>query len=499
MFFVHNGRRVTRGLGTDDEGKAKSIALGLERLWREGIRDVLVVPEGIDPAAIRLFFERKAVDIATIAPSPFPTDEEFANEILAALPDVKNEVARLAPDFDLIQLMRLAVAAAREKLKPLALNAARLDRENQLKDGLISEITRQRDEARAELAALKGSVLGQAVSAHARAPRLREATVEFWKRISAKNSPKDVQQVMRMVNLFCNWLERKREPGKIIVTTIRAQEVNGFLDEWGKLGDQTKKLARRDAAIRRIGSFLNFCATTWEFPSVMLKVEKPSQGQVARERAGIHWHEEREVAAVLKGCGDSYWRALIGTLVYAGLQLEELIYLRRADVVLDKPKGKRVGGRINIQSVKCPVSGDMHFLKRANRTRSIDIEPVKLGPLLAAWAKELPDDSFWFFPRPVTDEHARGRKVSDGQRWRGDNLSATLIGHAGGKDAKKRGPRSGILPVGMTAMSLRRTFGSLLIRKGRSAGEVAAVLGNTEAVVQRHYAKILPSEVKVRL
>jgi len=55
----------------------------------------------------------------------------------------------------------------------------------------------------------------------------------------------------------------------------------------------------------------------------------------------------------------------------------------------------------------------------------------------------------------------------------------------------------GLLPRGMTAKSLRRTFGSLLLRSGKTTAEVAAAMGNTEDVVREHYARILGCEVDV--
>jgi len=55
----------------------------------------------------------------------------------------------------------------------------------------------------------------------------------------------------------------------------------------------------------------------------------------------------------------------------------------------------------------------------------------------------------------------------------------------------------GVLPEGMSAKSLRRTFGSLLLRSGKSSAEVAAAMGNTEQVVRDHYARLLGREVKV--
>jgi hypothetical protein len=93
-------------------------------------------------------------------------------------------------------------------------------------------------------------------------------------------------------------------------------------------------------------------------------------------------------------------------------------------------------------------------------------------------------------------EKRRGsRKTSE--LWLEDSLSKALRGHAGGKDKRKRPPTPGLLPKGMNAKSLRRTFGSLLFRSGKSTAEVAAAMGNTEQVVRENYARILGCEVDV--
>ena len=73
-------------------------------------------------------------------------------------------------------------------------------------------------------------------------------------------------------------------------------------------------------------------------------------------------------------------------------------------------------------------------------------------------------------------------------------MSTILRGHTG---APTRAATPGLLPKGMNAKSLRRTFGSLLLRAGKSTAEVAAAMGNTEEIVRRHYARLLGSEVDV--
>ena len=67
--------------------------------------------------------------------------------------------------------------------------------------------------------------------------------------------------------------------------------------------------------------------------------------------------------------------------------------------------------------------------------------------------------------------------------------------HLKGRD----GNNNGILPSNMTALSLRRSFGSLLLRSGKTTSEVAAAMGNTPSMVEKHYARILGNEVNINL
>lgn len=532
-FFLHSGKRVMRSLGTDDQSRAKAVALGLERLWKEGIKSALDAGLlGIDDDAVRIFFELSASEAA----------EGVGQRDAAALADALPFAEALYEGMPV------------EELKPLFINAATWKRDAETGRAEVARVNRELAAARAEIEKLKGSVVGQAIAAVGRSPDVRGAAVEFSKRMYAETTERNAREVMRVTARFLDWIDR--EAGAALnATAVTRDHVERFLDEWDARGDDvSRKLARRDAARRRLGRFLNFCAATWEFPSVMLKVRKQGKKALERERHSIQWNEEKDVQAVLKKL-DVYWRAIVGTFAYAGLQLSELLWLRRSDVVLGAKSGV-----IHVTSVTAP-DGERHLLKTGNRERSIDVDAGKLLPLLRAWSRELPRDSFWFFPVPaprnqVTREElyervwavparklvdefgisdvalgkrckrlmvprpARGywAQVAAGQkparaplpkvpvaalparweRWDGQNLCKALSGQSR-KTRGVYGLVGGKLPAGMNAMSLRRTFGSLLIRKGYSLGRVAALMGNTEDVVRSHYGRIAATEVKVNL
>lgn len=55
----------------------------------------------------------------------------------------------------------------------------------------------------------------------------------------------------------------------------------------------------------------------------------------------------------------------------------------------------------------------------------------------------------------------------------------------------------GPLPKHITCLTLRRTFGSLLLRSGKTYTEIAAAMGNTPEVARKHYAKLEGCEVEI--
>lgn len=183
--------------------------------------------------------------------------------------------------------------------------------------------------------------------------------------------------------------------------------------------------------------------------------------------------------------------ALIATLGYAGLQLAELCWLRVADVRLTD-----TGGEIRVSPVEDEQA--RHLLKTGNRERAVAIHPTLLRPRLRAHVAAGGCEKTFFFPMPPgVRRRKRGKTPGSAERWRTNALSTALRNHKGGSEKWKRPPTPAILPEDMNAASLRRTFGSLLLRSGKTTAQVAAAIGNTEQVVAQHYAKLRGAEVAV--
>lgn len=479
-FKTANRKRVCRGLGTGNAHEAQGICDGLKFLWHwlnspAGVNDASKAPRDLVAAkAIELFFE-----------APDPSPDEIAKQ--AALRDSSKTF--FAERFQ-------GVPPAE-----LALLAVQLQQENQrirdLAHGQQLELSRRGrtlDQVTADLEQLKASTVVHLMESAGKAPPIEEAIAEYEK-FMATSSPKHARDMVDRARAF-----QKTVPAGTKMSAISVQAVAAFISEQATRGDPQYKATRYNIWRARLGAFFNFSAKTWTYPSQMTAVKRKDSQLVERERGDIAWHELAEVKAAVEQLPDGYWKALVSTLGFAGLQLAELIWLRASDVKLAADGGRAVLWVTTVEDPEDPLA--RHELKRANRRRQVDVHPVYLLPLIKAQLAAVPAGGF-LFPMPAEVRRST-RELTPGSRdrWRMETLSTRLRGHAGGTKRNRSGklqrpPQAGLLPAGMNALSLRRTFGSLLLRSGKSVEQVAATMGNTPEVVRKHYARILGHEVDV--
>jgi len=194
-----------------------------------------------------------------------------------------------------------------------------------------------------------------------------------------------------------------------------------------------------------------------------------------KAQADISWPSLEEVESMIAAEGDGYWQSVIATLAFAGLSAHELRGLRIEDIqaVDSSPgKGRKAGGAAQRRVLRIQPH-DERGLKTHNRKRSIQISS-RLEPYIDHMLQQAETGQIYLFPA-----------LSGGSElgmWHPATFSRDLGEH---------------LPDGITALHLRRTFGSLLIRSGKKEEEVAAAMGNTPAMVRNHYARILGHEVDI--
>ncbi len=287
--------------------------------------------------------------------------------------------------------------------------------------------------------------------------------------------------VVSVVKRFTSTLPPERKNA----VEITADDIGRYLDmETAKGEDETKRASRRDAIRRRVGRFINWSAKRWHYQSQMVDIRAVDAGALEREENEIHYHTLAEVTAALESLPNEYWKCLVGALAIAGLHLAELVWLRKSDVRIT-PDG--MAGSFSVSTVDVG-DGEKHLLKTKHRKRVVNMHPTLLELVKAYIAAGHCGDTF-FFAIPKADRVLDGR-----ERWLVNSLSTKLRGHEGGKRRKKT---VGLLPAGMNAKSLRRTFGSLMLRAGKTTSEIASSMGNTSEVVSKHYAKQRGGEVAV--
>lgn len=155
-------------------------------------------------------------------------------------------------------------------------------------------------------------------------------------------------------------------------------------------------------------------------------------------------------------------RAMVATLIFAGLRREELLWLTRDDVDLNT-------GPHGILRIRAKTINEQFWQPKTKRNRAIPISS-SLRPFLEQQLGRR-DGHPWLFPSPK------------GSRWDCDNFSADLRT----ANAKARLP--------WTNLDYRHTFGSQLAMKGESLYKIATLLGNSPEICRKHYAALVPESL----
>ncbi len=479
-FYNSENTRITRSLSTDNLDKAKILCAGFVALKNAGVRTLdhaLALEAFVDPDCYEFYFSLSQLREADVDQAP----SEIAAGIAAA--------RALPVDVTMPETPKTRNKIKNERRQAVAFRA----QAGKFKAGWDQEKAERSNEQR--------SMLAHATRAAANAPAFDVARVQYAAHLAAT-----VQKPRTYIRALENFLSYADETKLALqnVGDVRPGHVIGFLDAKGRAEDETKKATRRHNLRKYIGCFFNWCAEKFEIVSPMSGVKTVPMAAVRRERGEIDWHSLEDIQAALavlpwqlRDAGlpvtmDEilYWRALIGTLAFAGLQLAELCWLRVQDIQF--PKGRQ-RAKLWVTTVEDPTDKTVrHLLKTDNRRRHVDVHPRYLLPLLLAHLDSGRAGDYFVFP--MAAKRKRKGFVASGGRWLEDSLGHVLRGDPGGKD---RAERIGLLPAAMNAKSLRRTFGSLLIRSGKSTEQVAAAMGNTPEVVREHYARILGCEVDV--
>jgi integrase len=199
---------------------------------------------------------------------------------------------------------------------------------------------------------------------------------------------------------------------------------------------------------------LGFVAPDRGHPNPAAAVERRSE-----QAQSIRFLTLPEIQAQLKVLRDDpTLLAMAAMYIYAGLRRSEALWLTVEDMDLDRRllhvRAKTVDGQFWQPKTKrnrvVPISEDLLSLLA-------DYQPQRTGP--------------WFFPSPA------------GRRWDPDNYSQTL---------RELNKAHGLK---WSCLDFRHTFGSHLAQKGESLYKIATLMGNSEAICQKHYAALVPEKM----
>lgn len=154
-------------------------------------------------------------------------------------------------------------------------------------------------------------------------------------------------------------------------------------------------------------------------------------------------------------------RAMVATLIYAGLRREELLWLQVDDIAAPSPTAPN--GLIRVQA---KTVGGIHWQPKTKRNRAVPVSQP-LRAILDGWSPPASDHG-WLFPSPR------------GARWDTDNFSQAL--------AKANAAAC----LRWTSLDYRHTFGSLLAQRGVSLFQIATLMGNSPNICRKHYAALSP-------
>jgi len=147
-------------------------------------------------------------------------------------------------------------------------------------------------------------------------------------------------------------------------------------------------------------------------------------------------------------------RAAVALMIFAGLRREEVFWLTVGDLDLKR-------GWLTVGAKADPVTGERWQPKTA-KNRGVAVSSALMAELERYFDREgVP--AHWLVPSPT------------GKRWEPSNFST---------DLREANARAGLR---WSCLHYRHTFGTACARMGLSYAEIASWMGNSEAVVRRHY------------
>ncbi|MEZ5993205.1 MAG: hypothetical protein R3E76_12755 [Planctomycetota bacterium] len=264
---------------------------------------------------------------------------------------------------------------------------------------------------------------------------------------------------------------------------ISEAEVTKYVQGYHAAGGKAITEERRHAIRLAVATFLE---TVTDGVFDRKRVKRVSTHSIERERKSPVYLEPAEAAALLEKMQElhgDYWHDFAAVQLFGGWRPTEVTLLKKENVA---------EGHVELVPIRDEQTG-VWYAKTGRR--AVQIHPEVRGVVKRRMvASESP--LLFPFPRKKTKTgktHKRRTQASGllEDAWDYDVLSKEYLAklRAAAKAAKIRKK--------IDSRTLRRTFGSIAIRAGLTVEEVATLLGNRPHVVRAHYARLVPSEVRL--
>lgn len=311
-----------------------------------------------------------------------------------------------------------------------------------------------------------------------------QALCEYWKKTrKGKGATSDISRLRQFFGPTCRALEypprtqekfkgkprsgpNRRDPKTDAYVPIKRLEdltpaiITAVLRERFLTDGMSGKTANRYRGV--LSSMFTFARKHHGYICPDRCYRNPVEGveRFPEQKRVITWMNHQEIDEQIEALEDyPQFRAMVAVCIFAGPRREAVTWLTNEDVDMKN----------RVLHIRAKEIDGEYWEPKTGLNRSIPISD-RLYEILSEY--QPPVVSTWYFPSPK------------GSRWGPDNFSAKL------RDVNQAAN------LKWSCADYRHTFGSHLAMKGVSLYKISALMGNSPEICRRHYAALLPQEMR---
>jgi len=312
------------------------------------------------------------------------------------------------------------------------------------------------------------------------------------------NQRKNSKSLYTAIQRFLETLGRKK------IADIKSHDLAVYMENASQNVSGSSDWKRRyNRMLQQFHQFFAFVEERWELRNITKSIKKKKEPP----KTLPEFHSLEEIEAAINRLDEpiiehhEYWQMVVAMLSYTGMINGSLRGLKVSDLDSDLT-------RVNVRS------NEYRSLKTFNRNRPIEIEQDRLKPLLEKYlASDYPSKKPNGLLFPTLIPRKNGLEI-----WDDTQFSRRLTGHYQLNDGVYKWLEGALFrqkychattgdmvgsegePLSSFQMdnrSIRRTFGSLLLRGGVSLSQISAIMGSDIKTINKHYAKWSSDEVQL--